>query len=352
MRVVIFSVVFSCWLAGCSWMPFVDSEEEKKAKAAEHEEELKTLTEKQFYDRIQRNLDSKNWTEAITNLQSFEAQFPFGNYAEQAQLELIYVYFESLDHEAAAAAADRFIRLHPRHPNVDYAYYIKGLAAISKTRGLFSNFIPIDESRRDPGEARQAFAIFTELLNRFPNSAYAADARKRMLHLRSLLARHEIQVANYYFKRGAYLAAVNRGRYVVENFQQTPAVPDALAVMAQGYHLLGLNDLADNTVQVLAANYSNHPALDEQGHFKYTPADLKDDEHWISRVTLGYYKPEKPPQFDSRELYNPIHRHVAELRNGAPVEAWSGARGAPESDSPPAAEKRSWLSRLTFGLLD
>ena len=349
MRVVIFTVVLSCLLAGCSWMPFVDSEDEKEAA---REAELQTLTEKEFYDRIQRNLDSKNWTEAVTNLQSFEAQFPFGNYAEQAQLELIYVYFESLDHEAAAAAADRFIRLHPRHPNVDYAYYIKGLSAVSKTKGLFSNFIPIDDSRRDPGEARQAFAIFTELLNRFPNSAYAVDARQRMLHLRSLLARHEIQVANYYFKRGAYLAAVNRGRYVVENFQQTPAVPDALAVMAQGYHLLGLNDLAENTVQVLAANYSNHPALDEQGRFQYTPADLKDDKHWISRATLGYYKPEKPPQFDTRKLYNPIDRHVAELRNEAPIENSSGASGAPESAPSSASEKRSWLSRLTFGLLD
>ncbi|HAD09561.1 MAG TPA: outer membrane protein assembly factor BamD [Porticoccaceae bacterium] len=351
MRVAIFSAVFFCLLAGCSWMPFVDSEEEKEAER-QRQEELKTLTEKEFYDRIQRNLRSKNWTDAITNLQSFEAQFPFGNYAEQAQLELIYVYFESLDYEAASAAADRFIRLHPRHPNVDYAYYIKGLAAISQTKGLFTNFIPTDESRRDPGEARQAFAIFTELLNRFPNSAYAADARQRMLHLRNLLARHEIQVANYYFKRGAYLAAVNRGRYVVENFQQTPAVPDALAVMAQGYHLLGLNDLAENTVQVLAANYANHPALDEQGQFKYSPANLKDDKHWMSKVTLGYYKPEKPPHFDSRKLYNPIDRHVAELRNEMPVSSSVDTTDKARADTSQGSGKRSWLSRLTFGLLD
>lgn len=352
MRVVIFSAVLSCLLAACSWMPFISSEEEKEAER-QRQEELKTLTEKEFYDRIQRNLRAKNWTDAITNLQSFEAQFPFGNYAEQSQLELIYVYFESTDYEAASAAADRFIRLHPRHPNVDYAYYIKGLAAISQTKGLFTDFIPTDESRRDPGEARQAFAIFTELLNRYPNSVYAADARQRMLHLRNHLARHEIQVANYYFKRGAYLAAVNRGRYVVENFQQTPAVPDALAVMAQGYHLLGLNDLADNTVRVLAANYANHPALDEQGQFKYSPADLKDEKHWMSRVTLGYYKPEKPPYFDSRVLYNPIDRHVAEIRNEAPL---PGSTGTSEETGDDAgsrdSQKRSWLSRLSFGLLD
>ena len=343
MRLAIIFAVVSLLISSCSWMPFVDSDADAKAEKAK-QEELKQLTEKGFYDRIQRNLKARNWTEAISNLQGFEAQFPFGNYAEQAQLELIYVYLESQDHEAAVASADRFIRLHPRHPNVDYAYYIKGLAAISQTKGIFSNIMPIDETRRDPGEARQAFATFSELISRYPNSAYAADARKRMLHLRNMLARHEIQAANYYFKRGAYLAATNRGRYVVENFQQTPAVPDGLAVMAQGYYMIGLQDLADDAARVLADNYSDHPALDDEGQFSFQSELLEDEKHWQSRLTFGYFKPDKPPHFDSRNIYNPIHRNIAILRSEADSGGVSVATNADE-------KPRSWVNRLTFGLL-
>ncbi len=348
MRLVIFFAAASLLISSCSWMPFVDSKADEKAEKAK-QEELKGLNEKQFYDRIQKNLTAKNWTDAITNLQGFESQFPFGNYAEQAQLELIYVYFESADHEAAVASAERFIRLHPRHPNVDYAYYIKGLAATAQTKGIFSNIMPVDETRRDPGEARQAFATFSQLISRYPNSAYAADARKRMVYLRNTLARHEIQAANYYFKRGAYLAAVNRGRYVVENFQQTPAVPDGLAVMAQGYYLIGYQDLADDAARVLATNYSNHPALDEQGQFNYQQGVIEDEKHWQSRLTFGYFKPEKTPFFDSRNIFNPIDRNIAVLRNEVPASLNGDSNGTlptVKSGKPP----RSWLNRLSFGL--
>ncbi len=327
-------------VSGCSWMPFVDSEKEIKEKEAKA---LEGLSEKEFYDRIQRNLQSRNWADAIANLQGFEAQFPFGNYAEQAQLELIYAYTESMDYPAAIAAAERFIRLHPRHPNVDYAHYIKGVAAISQSKGLFSNYMPIDETRRDPGDARQAFASFSELLSRYPNSGYAADARKRMVHLRNMLARHEIHVANYYFKRGAYLAAVNRGRYVVENFQQTPAVPDGLAVMAQGYHMIGLLDLASDAAQVLAINYSDHPSLDKQGQFKYQQHAVLDDKSWPSRLTLGYFKTEKPPFFDSRTTYDPVQKSLAELKNET---------SAPDHVQTTSPTHRSWLNRISFGILN
>ena len=333
--VLLLTAILLC--ASCSWLSSGDgdnSEEKRK------QEELEKLSEKQFYDRIQRNLQSGNWTDAIANLQAFEAQFPFGNYAEQAQLELIYAYYASLDYEAAIAAADRFIRLHPRHPNVDYAYYVKGLSSLRQSKGIFTNFMPTDASRRDQGEARTAFATFSELLSRYPNSTYAADARKRMLHLRDLLARHEIHVANYYFLRGAYLAAANRGRYVVENFQQTPAVPDGLAVMAQAYYFLGLRDLAEDSARVLAANYSDHPALDDEGRFQFMETIGEDEDHWLSRVTLGLYQPEKPPKFDSRAIYNPIDRALAEPKE-------------PDLPQPEGTEpaKRSWLNRLSFGLL-
>ncbi len=242
--------------SGCSWMGFGDDEPA--------EEESAGLTEKDFYEKIQSSLNASNWNVAISNLQLLESQFPFGKYAEQGQLELIYAHYKSGDYESSIASSDRFVRLHPQHPNVDYAFYVKGLSQISQTGGFLDSFIPTDSSMRDIGEARTAFATLTELLSRFPTSPYAADARKRLVSLRNQLARAEIHVANYYFSRSAYLAAANRGQYVVENFQQSPAVPDGLAVMAQAYYLLEMQDLADNAVKILAANYPEHPSLDDK----------------------------------------------------------------------------------------
>ena len=223
--------------SGCAWLGSGDDKDANKTDTSGY-------TETDFFEKIQEELASGYWFQAIENLEALEAQYPFGDYAEQAQLELIYAYFRSQDYEATIASADRFIRLHPQHPNVDYAYYLKGLASFVQSKGFFEQFLPTDETKRDPGSARNSFVTFNELLNRFPESAYAPDARKRMVYLRNILARHEIHVANYYFLRGAYLAAANRGRYVVENFQKTPAVPDGLAVMAQAYHFMQMQDLA------------------------------------------------------------------------------------------------------------
>ncbi|TDG12370.1 outer membrane protein assembly factor BamD [Seongchinamella unica] len=256
--------------------------------------------EQQIYEEAQRYLRSSNWDLAVRSLQLLESRYPFGKYAEQAQLEIIYAHYNGYEHEAAVEAADRFIRLHPAHPNVDYAYYMKGLAAYTGNDDIFSRFLPTDESERDVTQAKEAFAEFNQLVSRYPASPYAPDARARMVHLRNLLARHEILVANYYFRRGAYMAATNRGRYVVENFQRSPAVADGLAVMAQGYILLGLDDLAKDTIEVLALNYPNHPNIDKNGNFKsvYTLDGLQ--RNWINKATFGLFFPPTPPQFDTR----------------------------------------------------
>ena len=267
------------------------------------DEDLASQTEKEFYDAAQRQLRTQQWELAIQNLQALEDNFPFGNFAEQAQLDLIYAYYRNFDFDACTAAADRFIRLHPRHRQVDYAYYMKGLASFTEGSGLFERFVPTDLSQRDPGAARESFAHFNQLLTLFPDSPYAPDAEKRMIYLRNLLARYEIHVANYYFKRGAYIAAVNRGRYVVENFEQTPAVPDALAVMVQGYQLLGLNELSDDALAILRNNYPNHPALKEDGSFDFQ-FNTAGERSWISKLTFGLFDKTEPPGFDSRELYN------------------------------------------------
>ena len=338
MRFFALLIVSSLLLSACSWMPFVDSEEEQ---AEQTEEEALSLSEERLRNKIRGNLDARNWSDATVNLNAFEAQFPFGNYADQAQLELIYVYHESANYESAIASADRFIRLHPRHPNVDYAHYMKGLSAAVQNKGLFSNRSPIDATKRDPGSARASFTTFSELINHYPDSIYAADARYRMLDLRNQLARHEIHVANYYFKRGAYLAAANRGRYVIENLQQTPAMPDALAVMAEAYYLLDLHDLAAIAADTLAINYPRHPSLNEQGEFQYQAPDAINEGAWLSRLTFGYYVQENPPYFDSRALYNNPQAATHEAEDLA----------VPPNDTAPP-EEPSLFNKITFGVFE
>jgi outer membrane protein assembly factor BamD len=257
-------------------------------------------SEYELYQEAQRYLRNKNFELAVQALQLLESRFPFGRFAEQAQLELVYAHYNNFEQEAAIEAADRFIRLHPQHPSVDYAYYMKGLAAYTQNQGVFDRFLPNDVTQRDTSYAREAFAEFAQLLARFPDSAYAADAKVRMVYLRNLMARAEINIANYYFRRGAYLAATNRGRFVVENFPQTPAVADGLAVMIQGYTLLGLDDLARDSLDVLVLNYPNHPSVDSNGNFLSDYTFDGPEKSWINRMSLGLFDRTTAPQFDNR----------------------------------------------------
>jgi outer membrane protein assembly factor BamD len=262
--------------------------------------EIADSGEQQIYFDAQKHLENKNFDMAIRTLQLLESRYPFGRYAEQAQLELVYAHYGAYEFEAAIEAADRFIRLHPQHPNVDYAYYMKGLASYDMEGDFLAKFVPTDDTKRDISHIKQAFAEFAQLLARYPDSAYAADARARMVHMRNMIARHEVHVANYYFRRGAYMAALNRGRYVVEHMQQTPSVADGLAIMAQAYLLLGLEDLALDSIAVLRENHPAHPNLDENGEFK-SVYDL-DGLHRsvINKMTFGLFFPPKPPQFNYR----------------------------------------------------
>ena len=213
---------------------------------------------------------------------------------------MIFAYHGAFQHEAAIEAADRFIRLHPTHPDVDYAFYMKGVAAYDLTEDFLSGLIPSDDSKRDVSRARESFAEFSQLIARYPNSRYAPDARARMIYLRNMLARHEIHVANYYFRRGAYMAALKRGQNVVENMQQSTAVADGLAVMAQAYALMNLDDLAQDTLSVLCVNYPEHPMLEENCSIATEFRFDKLEHSWINRASFGLFDPPKPPQFDYR----------------------------------------------------
>jgi len=268
------------------------------------EEEIpQETTEERLYEAAQSNMRTENFIQAVKNLQLLEARYPFGPYAEQSQLEIIYAHYRSFEPDAAIAAADRFIRLHPLHQNVDYAYYIKGLANYAEGEGFLDRFMPTDTTMRDPGAALQSFEDFRQLLTRYPYSPYANDAKSRMVFLRARLARYEINVANYYFKRGSYLAAANRGRHVVENFPQTPASADALAVMIQAYHLLGLEDLAIDSLAVLSENYPEHPSLDESGQFIDSFTITETNRTLMNKMTFGLFDHSEPPKFDNRASY-------------------------------------------------
>ena len=214
-----------------------------------------------------QSITVSNWDRSILIFQQLEAQFPFGQFAEQSQLELIYAYYRNSEPEAARAAADRFIRLYPDSESLDYAYYMKGMAYYSEDARILGRYLPTDPSKRDPGKAKESFADFSQLLNLFPSSEYAPDARARMVYLKNLLADYEVHVAEFYIERQAYLSSLNRARYVVENFQGAPAVPRALEIVAEMYLRMGLNDLADSTIEILALNFPDSQQLTEEGDF-------------------------------------------------------------------------------------
>jgi outer membrane protein assembly factor BamD len=226
-------------------------------------------TEQALYDEARKAIRLRNFNTATLALEDLESKFPFGKYAEQAQLDLIYARYSSLDLEGSILAAERFIRLHPQSPNVDYAYYVKGIANYYLDAGLARQyFTMVDVSSRDPGNMRQAFRDFEELLTRYPKSQYAADARQRMIEIRNRLARYELHAAQYYIQRQSYIAAANRAAFVVERFSQTPAVEDALILMVELYRLLELTDQEADALAILKLNFPAGKGFDQAGNFQ------------------------------------------------------------------------------------
>ena len=220
---------------------------------------------KKFHDKAKAAMKAKNYQKAIKLYETLESRYPFGDYAAQTQLDVAYAYYKNEDPEAAIAATDRFIKVHPRNPSVDYAYYLKGLVNFNRSIGFIERFLPTDATQRNPSNVKEAYDNFQELINRFPNSKYNADAKQRMLALRNNLAMYEVHVARFYLKRRAYVAAANRGSYVIKEFQRTPAVPYALQVMQEAYIKLGLDDLAADAKRVYDQNYPDGPPVAEHG---------------------------------------------------------------------------------------
>lgn len=216
-----------------------------------------------FQTEGQSALDRANYVKAIELYENLESRYPFGDHAAQTQLNIAYAYYKNGEPDAALAAADRFIKINPRNPSVDYAYYLKGLVNFTRGIGFLDRYLPTDTSQRDPGNAREAYAIFTELIRLFPESQYVPDSRQRLISLRNNLAMYEVHVARYYLKRKAYIAAANRAGGVIENYQRTPAVPFALQLMQEAYTKLGILDLAQDTQRIYTQNYPDGPPVPE-----------------------------------------------------------------------------------------
>ena len=219
------------------------------------------LPVEELYAEAHKSLTSSNWDRASSYYQRLIARFPFGKYNEQAQLELAYAFYKQHKPEEAVSAIDRFIKLYPTHEKIPYAFYLRGLVNFSREGGWLARLINRDESRHDLTYAHQAFQDFGEVVKRFPESIYAADARQRMVFLRNGLAQAELNVADYYFRREAYIAVTARARFILDNYEQTPQAGDALAFMTESYQRLGQETLAQDTRKVLALNYPEHPYL-------------------------------------------------------------------------------------------
>lgn len=219
------------------------------------DDKTKGWSASKFYSEARAELAEGNYDRAERLLEQLESRYPFGRYAQQAQLEIIYVHYKKREIEQTLAAADRFVRLHPNHPNVDYAYYLKGLANFIDDRSLFRLVSTQDPTERDPKAARESFEAFKLLVARYPASKYAEDAAARMTYLINALASGEVHVARYYYKRGAFLAVVNRAQYSMQNYPQAPANEEALALMVRSYNELGMVDLRDDALRVLEKNF-------------------------------------------------------------------------------------------------
>src|SRR5437868_1312123 len=204
-----------------------------------------------LYGEAKDAMASREWQKAIKYLEKLEARYPYGRYAQQAQLEVAYANWKDGERASAIAAADRFIKLYPNHPNVDYAWYLKGLVNFNTLEGALSWLTTPDMSDRDPKASREAFLAFKEVVVRFPDSRYAPDAGARMRYLINALANNEVFVARYYMKRTAYIAAANRAQYAIEHYPQAPMIEEAMVILMQAYSALGLTDLRDSTQRVL-----------------------------------------------------------------------------------------------------
>ena len=229
----------------------------------------KDWTAADYYKAAKEEFDNRNWDASIKIYEALESKFPFGRFAQQAQMEVAYAHYKQGDTAQALSAIDKFLKLHPNHPNLDYALYLKALVNFKEDLGPFARIITQDLADRDPKAARESFEGFKDLVTRFPDSRYSSDARQRMSYLVEALARHEIHVARYYLSRGAFLAAANRAQDAITRFPNSPIHREALDVIVEAYDRMGMTELRDDARKVLAKNFpADRMARDGQNRTK------------------------------------------------------------------------------------
>jgi outer membrane protein assembly factor BamD len=240
---VVTILIFSLWISACT-NTSVDSAQLYKGQS-----------EEQIFRDGEQSLSKHQYEDAIHHFETLNARYPFGKFAEQSSLNLVYAYYKSSNTPNALAEANRYIRLYPRNPSVDYAYYMKGLVQLNENLGFFERYFTFDYAKRDLSNLRKAYVDFNHLVRYFPKSKYTPDARQQMIYIRNTLARHELQVAQFYYDHEAFVAAANRASNVVRHYQETPSVPEALKLMVKSYQKLGLTKEANDTSQVLQLNF-------------------------------------------------------------------------------------------------
>jgi outer membrane protein assembly factor BamD len=252
---LLLAILLASALVGCDLLPQV-------------KDETADWSADKLYQEAHVMLTTGNYTRAIKLFDTLEGRFPYGRYAQQAILESAYANYRANEPATAIAACDRFIRTYPNHPNVDYAYYLKGLVNFREDQGILGYVSDQDLSERDPKMMRDSYGAFKELITRFPESRYARDSQARMRYLANALSSYEVHVATYYYRRGAYLAAVNRAQASLTNYPETPANEEALILLVRSYDKLGLQHLRDDSQRILVKTYPNG---------RYT---LPDDQPW------------------------------------------------------------------------
>ena len=255
------------FLAGCGLLP------------TEKDETVGWSAQK-LYGAAKEAMADKAWDKAVKYLEKLAARYPYGRYAQQAQLDVAYAYWKNNERASAIAAADRFIKLYPNHANVDYAYYLKGLINFNENSGIFSALDNPDMSERDSKGTRESFEAFKELATRFPDSKYTPDAQARMRYLVNALAGYEVHVARYYMKRGAFVAAANRAQFAVKTYPQAPAVEEAVFIMVKAYDALGMTDLRDSADRVMHTNFPQSRYLTGKGAERSAPWWKLWDPNW------------------------------------------------------------------------
>ncbi|HEU4442763.1 MAG TPA: outer membrane protein assembly factor BamD [Burkholderiales bacterium] len=244
------------------------------------EDETVGWSAQRLYGEAKDAMSSKDWPRAVKYLEKLEARYPYGRFAQQAQLEIAYCHYKDGERPSAIAAVDRFIKMYPNHASADYAWYLKGLINFNDQYGVMSNLTTPDMSDRDPKSSRESFNAFKEVVTRYPESKYAPDATLRMRYLVNALASHEVHVARYYMKRGAYLAAANRAQYAIRHYAQAPAVEEAVFVLVLAYDRLGMNELRDAADRVMRTNFPESRYLKPGGDRKDVPWWRLWDPEW------------------------------------------------------------------------